>query len=170
MPASVLQTYKHTTYTHHTHITHPSHITHTSHTKQTLTPTTITRSPSISTYKLYATRSYYFPSQTPHLPTRVAETKMDGSERSLGAHLCFRPCPTRWLGRIHIYTHLYTRTRHHWREPFLACQIHLDLIAHRPRAPHTCCVTRHSFSSFVSAEIRSGCGVINFLPSEPSLL
>lgn len=66
--------------------------------------------------------SYYFPSQTSTFRPRFLRPKMNGSERSRGVHLCFRPCPTRWSGRIRYTLHRYTRSGHHWRACFLATQ------------------------------------------------
>lgn len=65
---------------------------------------------------------YYFPSQFAKSLSRVLGSKMNGSARSLGVAICFRPCRTQWSGRILVYMLRYTRTGHHWRRRFLATQ------------------------------------------------
>ena len=82
---------------------------HHSHNHNTLAPSILTR-------------CYYFPSQISHFVSRFLSSKMNGSERSRGVHLCFRPCPTRWSSGIRYTLHRYTRSTLHWRPCFLATQ------------------------------------------------
>jgi len=101
------------TYLEHTHSPKNTHKTH-----------TITLPIPQFTSFHYGVHCYYFPSQKATFVFRVLRSKMNGSRRSLGVGICFRPCRTRWSGRIRVYMLRYTRTRHHWCGWFLATQTH----------------------------------------------
>ena len=101
------------TYLEHTHSPKNTHKTH-----------TITLPIPQFTSFHYGVHCYYFPSQKATFVFRVLRSKMNGSRRSLGVGICFRPCRTRWSGCIRVYMLRYTRTRHHWCGWFLATQTH----------------------------------------------